>query len=174
MCSSDLYAYALTREDWMEEAHSKAWKRGISVGVFDAATAGVAGRLLGGATGKLSATARTAGEAGIQTGGDAAGEATAQALTGEYKPGDIIMEAFAEIPTGAFEARSNYKEARAQMESRQAQAKAAEEARAHLKEQAMAVTRSRMMQRDPDKQAAFVNNVYGEDQKIYFDAGALM
>ena len=174
MTPTERYAYALTREDWMEEARSKAWKRGISVGAFDAATAGVAGRLLGGATGKLSAAARTAGEAGIQAGGGAAGEATAQALTGEYNPSAIVMEAFAEIPTGAFEARSNYKEARAKMESRQAQAKAAEEARAHLKEQAMAVTRSRMTQRDPDKQAAFVNDVYGEDQKIYFDGGALM
>jgi hypothetical protein len=174
MTPTERYAYALSREDWMEEARSKAWKRGISVGVFDAATAGVAGRLLGGATGKLSAAARTAGEAGIQAGGGAAGEATAQALTGEYNPSAIVMEAFAEIPTGAFEARSNYKEARAKMESRQAQAKAAEEARAHLKEQAMAVTRSRMTQRDPDKQAAFVNDVYGEDQKIYFDGGALM
>jgi hypothetical protein len=174
MTPTERYAYALSREDWMAEAKQKAWKRGISIGLFDAATAGLAGRLLGGATGKLSAAARTAGEAGIQAGGGAAGEATAQALTGEYKPGDIIMEAFAEIPTGAFEARSNYKEARAQMESRQAQAKAAEEARAHLKEQAMAVTSSRMTQRDPDKQAAFVNDVYGEDQKIYFDGGALM
>ena len=174
MTPTERYAYALTREDWMEEARSKAWKRGISVGAFDAATAGVAGRLLGGATGKLSAAARTAGEAGIQAGGGAAGEAVAQAATGEYNPSAIIMEAFAEIPTGAFEARSNYKEARAKMESRQAQAKAAEEARAHLKEQAMAVTRSRMTQRDPDKQAAFVNDVYGEDQKIYFDGGALM
>ena len=174
MTPTERYAYALSREDWMEEARSKAWKRGISVGAFDAATAGVAGRLLGGATGKLSAAARTAGEAGIQAGGGAAGEAVAQAATGEYNPSAIIMEAFAEIPTGAFEARSNYKEARAKMESRQAQAKAAEEARAHLKEQAMAVTRSRMTQRDPDKQAAFVNDVYGEDQKIYFDGGALM
>ena len=174
MTPTERYAYALTREDWMEEARSKAWKRGISVGVFDAATAGVAGRLLGGATGKLSAAARTAGEAGIQAGGGAAGETVAQAATGEYNPSAIVMEAFAEIPTGAFEARSNYKEARTKMESRQAQAKAAEEARAHLKEQAMAVTRSRMTQRDPDKQAAFVNDVYGEDQKIYFDGGALM
>ena len=174
MTPTERYAYALSREDWMEEARSKAWKRGISVGVFDAATAGVAGRLLGGATGKLSAAARTAGEAGIQAGGGAAGEAVAQAATGEYNPSAIVMEAFAEIPTGAFEARSNYKEARAKMESRQAQAKSAEEAQAHLKEQAMAVTRSRMTQRDPDKQAAFVNDVYGEDQKIYFDGGALM
>ena len=174
MTPTERYAYALSREDWMEEARSKAWKRGISVGAFDAATAGIAGRLLGGATGKLSAAARTAGEAGIQAGGGAAGEAVAQAATGEYNPSAIVMEAFAEIPTGAFEARSNYKEARAKMESRQAQAKAAEEARAHLKEQAMAVTRSRMTQRDPDKQAAFVNDVYGEDQKIYFDGGALM
>ena len=174
MTPTERYAYALHREDWMAEAKKKAWKRGISIGLFDAATAGLAGRLLGGATGKLSAAARTAGEAGIQAGGGAAGEATAQALTGEYKPGDIIMEAFAELPTGAFEARSNYKEARAKVEERAAQAQAAEQARARLKEQAQAVTNSRLTKRDPDKQAAFVNDVYGEDQKIYFDGGALM
>ena len=174
MTETQKYAYALHREDWMAEAKKKAWKRGISIGLFDAATAGLAGRLLGGATGKLSAAARTAGEAGIQAGGGAAGEATAQALTGEYKPGDIIMEAFAELPTGAFEARSNYKEARAKVEERAAQAQAAEQARARLKEQAQAVTNSRLTKRDPDKQAAFVNDVYGEDQKIYFDGGALM
>lgn len=174
MTETQKYAYALHREDWMAEAKKKAWKRGISIGLFDAATAGLAGRLLGGATGKLSAAARTAGEAGIQAGGGAAGEATAQALTGEYKPGDIIMEAFAELPTGAFEARSNYKEARAKVEERAAQAQAAEQARARLKEQAQAVTNSRLTKRDPDKQAAFVNDVYGEDQKIYFDSGALM
>ena len=174
MTPTERYAYALSREDWMAEAKQKAWKRGISIGLFDAATAGLAGRLLGGATGKLSAAARTAGEAGIQAGGGAAGEATAQALTGEYKPGDIIMEAFAELPTGAFEARSNYKEARAKVEERAAQAQAAEQARARLKEQAQAVTNSRLTKRDPDKQAAFVNDVYGKDQKIYFDGGALM
>ena len=174
MTETQKYAYALHREDWMAEAKKKAWKRGISIGLFDAVTAGLAGRLLGGATGKLSAAARTAGEAGIQAGGGAAGEATAQALTGEYKPGDIIMEAFAELPTGAFEARSNYKEARAKVEERAAQAQAAEQARARLKEQAQAVTNSRLTKRDPDKQAAFVNDVYGEDQKIYFDGGALM
>lgn len=174
MTPTERYAYALSREDWMAEAKKKAWKRGISIGLFDAATAGLAGRLLGGATGKLSAAARTAGEAGIQAGGGAAGEATAQALTGEYKPGDIIMEAFAELPTGAFEARSNYKEARAKVEERAAQAQAAEQARARLKEQAQAVTNSRLTKRDPDKQAAFINDVYGEDQKIYFDGGALM
>ena len=174
MTPTERYAYALSREDWMAEAKKKAWKRGISIGLFDAATAGLAGRLLGGATGKLSAAARTAGEAGIQAGGGAAGEATAQALTGEYKPGDIIMEAFAELPTGAFEARSNYKEARAKVEERAAQAQAAEQARARIKEQAQAVTNSRLTKRDPDKQAAFVNDVYGEDQKIYFDGGALM
>lgn len=174
MTPTERYAYALHREDWMAEAKKKAWKRGISIGLFDAVTAGLAGRLLGGATGKLSIAARTAGEAGIQAGGGAAGEATAQALTGEYKPGDIIMEAFAELPTGAFEARSNYKEARAKVEERAAQAQAAEQARARLKEQAQAVTNSRLTKRDPDKQAAFVNDVYGEDQKIYFDGGALM
>lgn len=174
MTETQKYAYALTRQDWMEEAKKKAWKRGIAIGLFDAATAGVAGRLLGGATGKLSAAARTAGEAGIQAGGGAAGEATAQALTGEYKPGDIIMEAFAELPTGAFEARSNYKSARAKVEERAAQVQAAEQARARLKEQAQAVTNSRLTKRAPDVQASYVNDVYAENQKIYFDGGALM
>lgn len=174
MTETQKYAYALTRQDWMEEAKKKAWKRGIAIGLFDAATAGLAGRLLGGATGKLSAAARTAGEAGIQAGGGAAGEATAQALTGEYKPGDIIMEAFAELPTGAFEARSNYKSARAKVEERAAQAQAAEQARARLKEQAMAVTNSRLTKRAPDVQASYVNDVYADNQKIYFDGGALM
>lgn len=174
MTETQKYAYALTREDWMAEAKQKAWKRGISIGLFDAATAGLAGRLLGGATGKLSAAARTAGEAGIQAGGGAAGEATAQALTGEYKPGDIIMEAFAELPTGAFEARSNYKSARAKVEERAAQVQAAEQARARLKEQAQAVTNSRLTKRAPDVQASYVNDVYADNQKIYFDGGALM
>lgn len=174
MTETQKYAYALTRQDWMDEAKKKAWKRGISIGLFDAATAGLAGRLLGGATGKLSAAARTAGEAGIQAGGGAAGEATAQALTGEYKPGDIIMEAFAELPTGAFEARSNYKSARAKVEERAAQVQAAEQARARLKEQAQAVTNSRLTKRAPDVQASYVNDVYADNQKIYFDGGALM
>ena len=174
MTETQKYAYALTRQDWMDEAKKKAWKRGIAIGLFDAATAGVAGRLLGGATGKLSAAARTAGEAGIQAGGGAAGEATAQALTGEYKPGDIIMEAFAELPTGAFEARSNYKSARAKVEERAAQVQAAEQARARLKEQAQAVTNSRLTKRAPDVQASYVNDVYADNQKIYFDGGALM
>ena len=174
MTETQKYAYALTREDWMAEAKKKAWKRGIAIGLFDAATAGLAGRLLGGATGKLSAAARTAGEAGIQAGGGAAGEATAQALTGEYKPGDIIMEAFAELPTGAFEARSNYKSARAKVEERAAQVQAAEQARARLKEQAQAVTNSRLTKRAPDVQASYVNDVYADNQKIYFDGGALM
>lgn len=174
MTETQKYAYALTRQDWMEEAKKKAWKRGIAIGLFDAATAGLAGRLLGGATGKLSAAARTAGEAGIQAGGGAAGEATAQALTGEYKPGDIIMEAFAELPTGAFEARSNYKSARAKVEERAAQVQAAEQARARLKEQAQAVTNSRLTKRAPDVQASYVNDIYAGNQKIYFDGGALM
>lgn len=174
MTETQKYAYALTRQDWMDEAKKKAWKRGISIGLFDAATAGLAGRLLGGATGKLSAAARTAGEAGIQAGGGAAGEATAQALTGEYKPGDILMEAFAELPTGAFEARSNYKSARAKVEERAAQVQAAEQARARLKEQAQAVTNSRLTKRAPDVQASYVNDVYADNQKIYFDGGALM
>lgn len=40
-------AYILGREDWMAEARAKGFRRGIAVGVFDALTAGVAGKLMG-------------------------------------------------------------------------------------------------------------------------------
>ena len=56
-----------------------------------------------------SVAGRVAGELALQAGGGAAGEATAQAVTGEFKPGDILMEAIAELPTAAIEIPGNYK-----------------------------------------------------------------
>lgn len=106
-------AQAFNDKDVMAAAREKAAKRGIAIGAFDAATAGVAGRLLAGAKPTVRSIApRVSGELGIQAAGGMAGEASAQALTGEYKPGEILMEGFAELPTGIVEVRSNWRHAR--------------------------------------------------------------
>src|SRR5690606_31064091 len=61
-----------------------------------------------------SAVARTAGEAGVQSAGGAAGEFSAQVASGdEIAPADILMEAIAEVPTGIVEAAGNYRHAQA-------------------------------------------------------------
>ena len=100
----------LSDEKLMADARDKAAKRGVSVGVFDAITALFAGKLLSGARPTMGSVAgRVAGELALQAGGGAAGEATAQAMTGEFKPGDILMEAIAELPTAAIEIPGNYK-----------------------------------------------------------------
>ena len=100
----------LSDEKLMADARDKAAKRGVSVGVFDAITALFAGKLLSSARPTMGSVAgRVAGELALQAGGGAAGEATAQAVTGEFKPGDILMEAIAELPTAAIEIPGNYK-----------------------------------------------------------------
>ena len=100
----------LSDEKLMSDAREKAVKRGVAVGLFDALTATLAGKLLSGAKPTVGSVAgRVAGEVGLQAGGGAAGEATAQAVTGEFKPGDILMEAIAELPTAAIEIPGNYR-----------------------------------------------------------------
>ena len=102
---------ALTNPILMDAAREKAVKRGVPIGFFSAITAGLAGKILEGA--KPTATSvisRSAGELGLQAAGGAAGEASAQALTGEYKPGEILLEAFAELPTALIEVPANYSE----------------------------------------------------------------
>ena len=44
----------------------------------------------------------------------------------------------------------------------------------NLNIQSDAVSSSKLTARSPELQAAYINDVYGEDQKIYFDGGALM
>ena len=101
---------ALNNEEKLSEIREDAAKRGIAIGAFDAATVGFAGKLtslIKGAPLSQAATeasllrrvgAGTA-EAGAQAVGGGSGEAAAQALTGEYKPGEILLEAVAEVPT---------------------------------------------------------------------------
>lgn len=174
MSESQKFAYVLSRSDWMGQARKKAFKRGIAISAFDAMTAGVAGRLIGGAKGGLiSPIARTAGEGGVQAGGGMAGEAVAQLVTDEWKPADILLEGFAEVPTGAFEARANYREARARAgELRAQQAKTNAE---HMQEQSRNAQESKLSKRAPDVAAEFIDDTYEESsRKIYIDGEALM
>ena len=117
----------LTDDKLMAEARDKALKRGVPIALFDALTAGVAGKLLKGARPTaLSVGTRVVGEGAVQAAGGAAGEATAQALTGEFKPGEILLEAFAEIPTALVEVPGNYRGTMLQAQSAERSAQAFE------------------------------------------------
>ena len=98
----------LSNAETMAKAREHAVKRGVPVGAFDALSAGFAGkimRLAGGPKSVAGATGRAAGEAAMQAGAGAAGEASAQlASEGQItKPGAVALEAIAEIPTGVVE-----------------------------------------------------------------------
>ena len=152
----------------LDAAREKAAKRGLAVGLFDGMTAGLAGRLLSGARSVSGAAARTAGEAGVQMAGGAAGEAAAQVVTGEWTPREIVMEAFAEIPTAPVEGYRNFQEGRLK-------AKEAQEHARHMQQQADAVASSKLTARAPDLQADFINESYGEENsRLFFDAQTLM
>jgi len=115
---------ALDNKDLMEKARGKAVARGIPIALFDAATAGLAGRFLAaaGPTKRSMITAVTA-EGALQMGGGALGEITAQQVSGEekFKWGDIWLEALGELPTAVPEAWSNYSGLRAKYEQKQAE-----------------------------------------------------
>lgn len=152
----------------LDAAREKAAKRGLAVGLFDGMTAGLAGRLLSGARSVSGAAARSAGEAGIQMAGGAAGEAAAQAVTGEWTPREIVMEAFAEIPTAPVEGYRNFQEGRLKVKEAQEHAR-------HMQQQADAVASSKLTARAPDLQADFINESYGEENsRLFFDAQTLM
>jgi hypothetical protein len=100
---------ALQNPEVMAAAREKGAKRGIIVGTFGAISAGLAGRFVGPAQRAIEQGGRsqmgraTAKEAGTQLGLAGGGEAVAQAATGEYKPGDIVIEALADAPQSAVE-----------------------------------------------------------------------
>jgi hypothetical protein len=93
----------------MAEARDRAAKRGVAIGAFDAITGGLAGRLLSGARGVTSTVARGTGELGIQAAGGAGVEAAAQLVTeGRITaPGEVLLEAAAEIVPGVGEVALN-------------------------------------------------------------------
>jgi hypothetical protein len=118
---------ALTDEKLMAEARDKAVKRGVPIAFFDAITFGLAGKLLSGAKPTFKSVAsRVAGETVLQAGGGAAGEATAQLLTNEWKLGEVLLEAILEMPTALVEIPGNYKSTMLQAESAERSARAFE------------------------------------------------
>lgn len=114
MTSPAAVAAALRDPETMARARDRATKRGITIGLFDMATAGIAGHFIRGARrGMASAATRVAAETGTQIAGGSVGEAAAQLATGDdLALGDIIVEGVAELPFSAVEARANYVSAR--------------------------------------------------------------
>lgn len=161
---------ALADPELMAEAREKAVKRGLPIAAFDALTAGLAGRLLAGAKPTVtSVVTRSAGELGLQAGGGAAGEAVAQAATGEYKPGDILMEALAELPSAIVEVPGNYRDSMIRAKSAEQRAQVIEQ----LNKLAAA---SKVRERDVDTFEQFIAQAAenGPVQHVYIDANTLM
>lgn len=108
------WANSLQDDEIVNAARKYATKRGLAIGTFDAVTAGLAGKLMIGSKGGIvSPTLRSGGEVGVQATGGGFGEATAQLVT-EGKltsPGEILLEAVAEVPTGAIEVPLNIRNA---------------------------------------------------------------
>lgn len=115
---------ALENKDLMQKAKEKGLQRGIPIALFDAATAGFAGKILSLFSGKsrLVTAGAVAAEGTMQMAGGALGEITAQKVSGEEKLkwGDIWFEAFAGLPSTVPEAWGNYAGMRAQYEQKQA------------------------------------------------------
>lgn len=110
---------ALKDPAFMAEVRKKGAIRGLSIGSIDALTAGMAGRFIepvmmaaktgqigAGQAARQAATAATK-ELSMQMAGGAGGEALAQALTGENKPFDVVIEALAEGVGAPTEVASN-------------------------------------------------------------------
>ena len=97
-------AAALQDKALMDAALDRGVKKGIAVGAFDAASAGLAGRFLSAARNTLPSRAvASAKELGVQAAAGGAGEATGQIVTeGEVtKPSAVAFEAIGEIGGGA-------------------------------------------------------------------------
>ncbi|WP_459047130.1 hypothetical protein [Stenotrophomonas sp. PSU_St99] len=176
---TDAYAVSQFLRDpqKMAAARDKAAKRGVAIGVFDALTAGVAGHFINNARRSASsAILRTGAEAGVQLGGGAAGEATAQLLTEErLKWGDIIMEGLAEVPTGAVEVHANYRAARASgqvrwINERLDQVMQSGQSNDRLRAATELAGELKLGERSPEDMKALTAQVAGEDARVYLDA----
>jgi len=168
-------AYALSKAfndpEIMAEARTKAMKRGVAIGTFDALTAGVAGKLLAGAKPTVSSIlSRVTGEMGVQMGGGMAGEALAQAITDEYKPGEILLEGFAELPSGIVEVRGNWRHARdaavQRMTHDAGRAAHATESEQNLNGLIAAAAQEPLLERAPDVFAKAINDAASEGQEV--------
>ena len=85
----------LEDEEWLTETKNNAIKGGFAVGVIDFLTVGMAGKAVGGVTGKL---AKSAVGTGVEVTGGMVGEATAELARGEeLSPSQILAEGFGEF-----------------------------------------------------------------------------
>ncbi len=115
---------ALDDPAFMAELRKKGAIRGLTIGAIDGLTAGMAGRFIKPVMEAVEAGKITLRQAGLhaaaaatkelstQVAGGAGGEALAQALTGENKPFDVVIEGIAEGFTFPGEAASNIRGAR--------------------------------------------------------------
>ena len=97
---------AFSDEKKMAKIRNTAVKYGIPILIFDAVTAGLAGKLAIGAVGKNLSRKLLAGlgETGIQIGGGMGGEFTGQLASGKkVNWDDVVVEGLAEVPGGAVE-----------------------------------------------------------------------
>lgn len=112
--TEDSLVQAISDPNIMARAREYAVKRGISVGVFDAISGSLAGRLMHGVESKIGEgvvgkVVGGAAELGLQAGTGMAGETAAQ-LTSRGKitsPSDIVLEGVAEIPGAITEPLTN-------------------------------------------------------------------
>jgi len=119
MLDANKLASALKDPEIIAEIREKGTKRGLTIGIIDGLTAGIAGKFLEPvqktiAAGKLASDAARratvgawAKELGVQVAGGSGGEFAAQQLTGENKPADVLLEGLGEGVSAPFEARSN-------------------------------------------------------------------
>lgn len=171
MSEVEALTYVLSRPDLMAEARSKAVRRGMSVAAFDAAAAGMAGKVLniarGGGFGRTALA--VGGEGALQVGGGMGGELTAQLLTEDkIKWGSVAIEGVSELATGPTEILGNTREARAL--AREARA---EQLAQVQKETDQAAQQSKLAQRDPVTFGEVVDDVVGDKHHLYLDAQAL-
>ena len=97
---------AFSDETKMAKIRNTAAKYGVPILIFDAATAGLAGKLAAGAIGKSLSKKILAGlgETGIQIAGGSGGELSGQLASGKKVNWDeIVVEGLAEVPGGASE-----------------------------------------------------------------------
>jgi hypothetical protein len=97
---------AFSDETKMAKIRNTAAKYGVPILIFDAATAGLAGKLAAGAIGKSLSKKLLAGlgETGIQIAGGSGGELSGQLASGKKVNWDeIVVEGLAEVPGGASE-----------------------------------------------------------------------
>ncbi|MCX8510510.1 MAG: hypothetical protein ORN83_02030, partial [Chthoniobacteraceae bacterium] len=139
----------------LAEAKDLAVKRAIPVGIFDAATAGLAGRFLrplqvAKEAGEKVAISRVLGatgkEVGLQAAGGMAGELGGQVASGEdIDPRSIFMEGIAEVGSAPSEIRSNLSDIRG------SRPKETVKAQPHTEKNAAATTAKAAVQADiPD------------------------